>query len=122
MVHGTTGSWMALLVMIASCGGQVAEPRPDADGIIGAGAKGGAHGVDASLTDTSSGGVGGFVDDPWDAMVDGVPATPEQLCAMDGIQLPEPCSVEELNFRLARRWWQCSGTFIYNTPDTVGVE
>ena len=102
-----------MLLVIASCGGQVAD-RPDGSAGVG--------GVGGALTDASSGGSGAVLDEPWDAMVDGAPATPEELCAMEGTPLPSPCTKDEMSYRLSRRWWQCSGQFVFNTEDAVGIE
>lgn len=103
---------MALLCLAVACGGKV-EARPDGGASAGGG---GAPSADAST------GSGGTMEEPWDAMVDGAPATPEQLCGMGGIPVPDPCSQAEMSSRLCRRWWQCSGEFVFGTPDAVGVE
>lgn len=106
---------MALLLLAVACGGQV-ETKPG--GFVGAGASGGAGAPNAD----ASSGSGGSFGQPWDAMVDGAPATPEQLCGMGGIPVPDACTQAELSSRLCRRWWQCSGDFVFATPDSVGVE
>ncbi len=104
---------MALMLTVAACGGQLGDSEPDAT--AGTGGGGGL------LQDApSSGGFAG--DEPWDAMVDGAPATREQLCGMDGAPVSSPCSQDEMSSRLSRRWWQCSGEFVFATPDAVGLE
>jgi hypothetical protein len=115
MARRAWGSAMAFSLLIAACGGRLADNPPDGSAVSG----GGTGAV------AGSGGLGGTVEEPWDAMVDGAVATPEQLeqlCTMQGTPVESPCTQDELSYRLSRRWWQCSGEFVYNTPDAVGVE
>lgn len=80
------------------------------------------NGVGGASKDASTGGSGGVLDDGWDAMVDGAPATADELCAMEATPIPNPCTQDEMKYMLSRRWWQCSGQFIFNTADSVGIE
>jgi hypothetical protein len=67
--------------------------------------------------DAGSGGYGAALDEPWDAG-----GTTEDLCHWSGPDLPAACTPGELSYRLSRRWWQCSGQFVFSTPDSVGIE
>lgn len=136
MTCRATGAFLVLLISIASCGGRVAGDDPGL-GQAGGGS-GGTHSGGAGGTHTGgaagmggpantggsvpAGGSAGVGGDPWDAAIDGSTPTPQQLCAMQGIIALDPCSTQEMSDRLIRRWWQCSGQFIFLPEDGVGVE
>ncbi|MEZ4222135.1 MAG: hypothetical protein R3B13_14465 [Polyangiaceae bacterium] len=123
VAYGMTkrGGVVAVL-MLASCGGHVADQNPGASvgtgGVVGIGGFTAAGGSSAAA---ATGGFGAVFDEPWDPGTAG-PPKPEELCAMNGISVPPACTLDEMGYRLARRWWHCSGEFVFDTDDSVGIE
>lgn len=117
MAYRATKVGAALLSLVAACGGKTEQPLPGGAANHGTGglASGGAGGTAAGA---GNGGSGAVLDEPWDSGG----ATLDELCAMAGTPVSDACTTSEMRYRLSRRWWQCSGTFLYATQDSVGVE
>lgn len=105
-----------LAATFAACGGRVMSEDLNAGGNGGGGTSSG------GFAGASTGGSAGADAAPWDAAIDGAQPTPQQLCEMQETMIGDPCTTQEMRDRVVHRWWQCSGQFVFNPQDGVGIE